>query len=80
MNKQDNLPDTVVNALTQMVSELEALKTKNSLLEVAYQQLDNHHAILKEQKNVLIEELCLSKIDMNSVVGSKKPEVSERQR
>lgn len=72
MNKQDNLPDKVVNSLTQMVSELEALKIKNNLLEVAYQQLDNHHAILKEQKNVLIEELCLSKIDMNSVVGSKK--------
>lgn len=72
MNKQDNLPDTVVNALTQMVSELEALKTKNSLLEDAYQQLDNQYVMLKEQKNVLIDELRLAKIDMNSAMGSKK--------
>jgi signal transduction histidine kinase len=72
MNKQDNLPDKVVNSLTQIVSELEALKIKNSLLEEAYQQLDTHHVILKEQNNVLIDELCLAKIDMNTALGSKK--------
>jgi signal transduction histidine kinase len=72
MNKQVNLPDTVVNSLTQMVNELEALKIKNSLLEETYHQLDTHHVILKEQNNVLIDELCLAKIDMNTALGSKK--------
>ncbi|MEY3289817.1 MAG: Sensor protein FixL [Pseudomonadota bacterium] len=68
---QDDLTDTTINSLTQMANELEALKIKNSLLEDAYQQLDNHHVVLKEQNNVLIDELSLAKIDMNSAVGGK---------
>lgn len=62
----------VDHSLTAMANELAMLKTKNDLIVVAYNKMDNYHTVLKEQNNKLSDAVQLANIDMNAAIGSKK--------
>ena len=64
--------DTIVHSLTAMANELAMLKTKNDLIVVAYNKMDNYHTVLKEKNNKLNDAVQLANIDMNVAIGSKK--------
>jgi signal transduction histidine kinase len=64
--------DTIVHSITAMANELAMLRTKNDLIVVAYNKMDNYHTVLKEQNNKLSDAVKLVNIDMNAAIGSKK--------